>query len=96
VAILANMHKIPFYVAAPFSTFDFKNNPEDIVIEERSEEEVIKIGKNRIAPKGVQAFNPAFDVTPPELISGIITEKGILKPPFDNLYQTLKKWQKKK
>jgi len=96
VAILANMHKIPFYVAAPFSTFDFKNNPEDIVIEERSEEEVIKIGKKRIAPKGVQAFNPAFDVTPPELISGIITEKGILKPPFDNLYQTLKKWQKKK
>src|SRR5438034_1277579 len=62
VAIMANLHKIPFYVAAPFSTFDFKNSPEDIVIEERSGEEVTKIGKKRIAPKGVQAFNPAFDI----------------------------------
>jgi methylthioribose-1-phosphate isomerase len=89
VAILANMHKIPFYVAAPFSTFDFENKPEEIVIEERSEEEVVKIGKKRIAPKGVQAFNPAFDMTPPELIRGIITEKGILKPPFNDLHQSL-------
>ena len=92
VAIMANLHKIPFYVAAPFSTFDFKNNLEDIVIEERSGEEVTKMGKKRIAPKGVQAFNPAFDVTPPEWITAIITEKGIVKPPFDKLYQTLKSW----
>jgi methylthioribose-1-phosphate isomerase len=83
VAIMANIHKVPFYVAAPFSTFDFKSNPEDIVIEERPGEEVMKIGKKRIAPKGVQAFNPAFDMTPPELITGIITEKGIIKSPFD-------------
>jgi methylthioribose-1-phosphate isomerase len=82
VALIANMHKVPFYVAAPFSTFDFKSNPEDVIIEERSMDEVTKIGKKRIAPKGVRVFNPAFDMTPPELITGIITEKGILKSPF--------------
>jgi len=82
VAIMANIHKIPFYVAAPLSTFDFENTPEDVVIEERSIDEVIKIGRKRIVPKGVRVFNPAFDMTPPELITGIITEKGVLKPPF--------------
>src|SRR5919202_2399850 len=82
VAVMAKIHKIPFYVAAPFSTFDFENNPEDIIIEERSKEEVTMMGKKRIAPEGVRVFNPAFDVTPPELITSIITEKGILKPPF--------------
>jgi methylthioribose-1-phosphate isomerase len=79
---MANIHKIPFYVAAPLSTFDFENTPEDVVIEERSIDEVIKIGRKRIVPKGVRVFNPAFDMTPPELITGIITEKGVLKPPF--------------
>src|SRR5919202_580294 len=82
VAILAQRHKIPFYVAAPLSTFDFESNTEDIVIEERSIDEVVKIGKKRVAPEGVRVFNPAFDVTPPELITSIIREKGILKPPF--------------
>ena len=82
VAIMANIHKIPFYVAAPLSTFDFENTPEDVVIEERSIDEVIKIGRKRIVPRGVRVFNPAFDMTPPELITGIITEKGVLKPPF--------------
>src|ERR687884_22501 len=82
VAVMAKIHKIPFYVAAPFSTFDFENNPEDIIIEERSKEEVTMMGKKRIAPEGVRVFNPAFDITPPELITCIITEKGILKPPF--------------
>jgi methylthioribose-1-phosphate isomerase len=83
VAIIAKIHKIPFYVAAPFSTFDFESNLEDIIIEERSKEEVTMMGKKRIAPEGVKVFNPAFDVTPPELITGIITERGILKPPFE-------------
>lgn len=83
VAILANRHKVPFYVAAPLSTFDFESNPEDVVIEERSVDEVIKVGKHRVAPKGVRIFNPAFDMTPPELITGIITERGVLKPPFE-------------
>src|SRR5919197_2088861 len=83
VAIIAKIHKIPFYVAAPLSTFDFESNLEDIIIEERSKEEVTMMGKKRIAPEGVRVFNPAFDVTPPELITGIITERGILKPPFE-------------
>lgn len=83
VAILAKRHNIPFYVAAPLSTFDMKSGPEDVVIEERSVDEVVKVGKKRVAPKGVRIFNPAFDMTPPELVSGIITEKGVLKPPFE-------------
>jgi methylthioribose-1-phosphate isomerase len=82
VAIMANIHKVPFYVAAPLSTFDFENTPEDVVIEERSIDEVTKIGRKRIVPRGVRVFNPAFDMTPPELITGIITEKGVLKQPF--------------
>jgi methylthioribose-1-phosphate isomerase len=84
VALLANSHNIPFYVAAPLSTFDLKqDDPDKIVIEERSVEEVVKIGGKRIAPKGVRIFNPAFDLTPPNLITGIITEKGVLRPPFE-------------
>jgi methylthioribose-1-phosphate isomerase len=83
VAILASRHKVPFYVAAPLSTFDFESSPEDVIIEERSVDEVVKVGKKRVAPKGVRIFNPAFDMTPPELISGIITERGVLKPPFE-------------
>jgi methylthioribose-1-phosphate isomerase len=83
VAILASRHKVPFYVAAPLSTFDFESSPEDVIIEERSVDEVVKVGRKRVAPKGVRIFNPAFDMTPPELISGIITERGVLKPPFE-------------
>jgi methylthioribose-1-phosphate isomerase len=89
VAIMANIHKIPFYVAAPLSTFDFESAPEDVVIEERSIDEVVKIGRKRIVPRGVRVFNPAFDITPPELITGIITEKGVLKPPFEKNLQLL-------
>jgi methylthioribose-1-phosphate isomerase len=83
VAILASKHNVPFYVAAPLSTFDFESTPEDVIIEDRSVDEVVKVGKRRIAPKGVRVFNPAFDMTPPELITGIITEKGVLNPPFN-------------
>ncbi len=83
VAVLANIHKIPFYVAAPLSTFDFESNPEDVIIEVRPIEEVTRLGRKRIVPKGIKILNPAFDMTPPELISGIITEKGLLRPPFD-------------
>jgi methylthioribose-1-phosphate isomerase len=84
VALLAKAHNIPFYVAAPLSTFDMHNKEEDIVIEERSVDEVVKIGEKRIAPTGVRIFNPAFDMTPPELIAGIITEKGVIYPPFES------------
>jgi methylthioribose-1-phosphate isomerase len=83
VALLAKSHGIPFYVAAPLSTFDLNNETSDIVIEERSVEEVIKIGDKRIAPAGVRIFNPAFDLTPPELIAGIITENGVISPPYE-------------
>ena len=89
VAILASRHKVPFYVAAPLSTFDFESSPEDVVIEERSVEEVVRVGKKRVAPKGVRVFNPAFDMTPPELIMGIITERGVLMPPFEKNLKAL-------
>ena len=83
LAILANKHNIPFYVAAPTSSFDLKSNPDEVIIEERKYDEVISVGGKRIAPKGVRIFNPAFDITPPELIDAIITEKGILKAPYE-------------
>lgn len=89
VAILARRHEIPFYVAAPLSTFDFESSPGDVVIEERSVDEVVKVGKKRVAPKGVRVFNPAFDMTPPELITGIITERGVLTPPFQKNLKAL-------
>jgi methylthioribose-1-phosphate isomerase len=89
VAILANKHNVPFYVAAPLSTFDFESNPDDVIIEDRSADEVVRVGRKRIAPKGVRVFNPAFDMTPPDLITGIITEKGVLKPPFEKNLKAL-------
>lgn len=80
-AIVAKHFGIPFYVAAPISTFDFNTKTgADIVIEERSETEVTMVKDIRIAPVGSPAKNPAFDVTPAELVAGFITEKGILKP----------------
>jgi methylthioribose-1-phosphate isomerase len=82
VAALAKRHNIPFYVAAPSSTFDLRSKVGDVVIEERNKNELMKMGNKLLAPKGIKIFNPAFDVTPPELITGIITEKGILKPPY--------------
>jgi methylthioribose-1-phosphate isomerase len=88
-AVLAKAHGIPFYVAAPISTIDFNIwSGEEIVIEERSPDEVTKIGKEQIAPKGTKVVNPAFDVTSARYISGIITEKGIYKP--ENLLQIRK------
>jgi len=89
LAILAKIHNIPFYVVAPSSTFDLQNTPNDIVIEERSKEEVIKIGNKIVAPKNIDVINPAFDMTPPELITKIITEKGILSPPYDKSIKEL-------
>ena len=83
LAVMAKYHHIPFYIAAPFSTFDFSiQTGDDIVIEERNPEEVRKINGIYSAPADVPVFNPAFDVTPAALIAGIITEKGVLKPPF--------------
>ncbi len=89
VATMAKKHGIPFYVAAPLSSFDMKNNPEDVVIEQRKASEVTGIGDRKTAPEGIDVINPAFDMTPPELISGIITEKGIVKPPFEESIKKL-------
>jgi len=82
VAVLAKAHGIPFYVAAPYSTIDLRTKTgAEIPIEQRNPLEVTKIhGSHPVAPTGVAVFNPAFDVTPAELISGIITERGVFKP----------------
>lgn len=84
LAVLANCHRIPFYVAAPTSTLDLTlASGRDIPIEERAPEEVTHFRGKRIAPNGIDVFNPAFDVTPHSLIHGIITEKRIVRKPFD-------------
>lgn len=83
IAILAFHHQIPFYVAAPLSSFDFNiEKGEEIPIEERDQEEVLSCLGKRITADGISAINPAFDVTPGEFISGIVTDKGIIYPPF--------------
>jgi methylthioribose-1-phosphate isomerase len=89
VAVLAREHQIPFYVAAPLSTIDL-NTPDGshIPIEERSAKEVTHVGPSQVAPSGAHVWNPAFDVTPHHLIAGIITERGIIRPPY---IETLKR-----
>ena len=89
VATMAKRHNIPFYVAAPLSTFDLENKPEDVTIEQRKASEVTGIGDKKTAPDGIDVINPAFDITPPELISGIITENGIAKPPYEESIKKL-------
>jgi methylthioribose-1-phosphate isomerase len=83
LALIAKSHGIPFFVAAPSSTLDLtRATGDEIPIEERSADEVTKGMGRRTAPKGVVVYNPAFDVTPNELVSGIITEKGVFGPPY--------------
>lgn len=83
VAVLAREHGIPFYVVAPSSTVDLAmESGDEIEIEERKHEEVTHIGGVRIAPEGIGVANPAFDVTPAKYITGIVTEAGIVYPPF--------------
>jgi methylthioribose-1-phosphate isomerase len=89
VALMAKQHGIPFYVAAPLSTFDLKSNPEDVIIEQRKATEVTQIGDKKTAPDGINVINPAFDMTPPELISGIITEAGVATPPYEESIKKL-------
>ncbi|MEJ5230231.1 MAG: S-methyl-5-thioribose-1-phosphate isomerase [Pseudothermotoga sp.] len=84
VAVLAHRNKVPFYVAAPTSTIDIRiKDGKQIPIEERSHTEVTHLNGVRVAAEGVKVYNPAFDVTEHELVSAIITEKGILRPPYD-------------
>ncbi|MCF7891250.1 S-methyl-5-thioribose-1-phosphate isomerase [Candidatus Bipolaricaulota bacterium] len=90
LSALADIHEVPFYVVAPTSTIDFEvENGDEIEIEERAEEEVKGIQEVQIAPEAVNVYNPAFDVSPAENISGIVTEKGIARPPLEESLQKL-------
>ncbi len=91
LAVLAERHHVPLYVAAPVSTIDFAiATGADITIEERAPEEVTYIAGTRIAAEGVGVYSPAFDVTPNELIAAIVTERGILTPPFSQMIAQLR------
>lgn len=90
LALVAHAHEVPFYVAAPTSTIDISTSSgDDIEIEERVDTEVLYVGEERIAPEGIEVGNPAFDVTPAKYISAIITEKGIVRPPYKENIQAL-------
>jgi len=91
VACLANRHGIPFYVAAPFSTFDLSIAHGGLIpIEERDSREVTSPCGLEIAPAGIKVFNPAFDITPAELVSAIVTDKGVIRPPYrENIRKVL-------
>ena len=80
-AVLARAHGIPFYVAAPISTFDLAHSEKEVEIEERDPDEIRRLGNKQLAPPGVRVYNPAFDATPLDLVSAIITERGIFRPP---------------
>lgn len=83
VAVLAKENKIPFYVAAPLSTIDMTiESGKAIPVEQRKESEICCFGKRLIGPKGVKAYNPAFDITPSKYVTAIITEKGLVEPPY--------------
>jgi methylthioribose-1-phosphate isomerase len=90
IAVLAHEHGVPFYVAAPFTSIDLSISSGDhIPIEERSVEEVTRIGAVQIAPEGLPARHPAFDVTPARLITAIITERGVARPPYEQSLRAL-------
>lgn len=83
VAVLAKTNNIPFYVAAPISTIDpATKNGDSIPVEERDQEEVCQFGKQKIGPLNAKAINPVFDITPAKYVSAIITEKGVIRPPY--------------
>src|SRR5215468_242980 len=83
VAVLAREHNIPFYVAAPLSTIDLRTpDGSHIPIEERAAREVTHVGTSQVAPAGAKVWNPGFDVTPHQLIAGIITERGVFRAPY--------------
>ncbi|MEX2599120.1 MAG: S-methyl-5-thioribose-1-phosphate isomerase [Dehalococcoidia bacterium] len=90
LAVLAQAHEIPFYVAAPFSSIDLSMaSGEEIVIEERPEQEVTDFAGQRIAAEGIGVRNPAFDVTPARYITAIITERGTIRPPYEGALRTI-------
>jgi methylthioribose-1-phosphate isomerase len=96
VAVLARQHEIPFYVAAPLSTLDLSiPDGSHIPIEQRAPTEVTHIGNTRIVPEGVAVFNPAFDVTPHEFVTAIVTEVGVARPPYTESLAKLAEGAKK-
>jgi len=80
IAVLAHEHDLPFYPAAPLTSFDLNHTANDVIIEERNPEEVIRIGSRIVAPHGTKALNPAFDITPMKYVTAIICEKGVFAP----------------
>src|SRR5260370_13976982 len=82
IALAAKFYGVPFYVAAPVSTLDLVTEVSRVVIEERDQREVLSIGGRRFSPRNVGALNPAFDITPPELVTGIMTDRGVVKQPL--------------
>nr|WP_319375202.1 S-methyl-5-thioribose-1-phosphate isomerase [uncultured Methanoregula sp.] len=82
-AVCASHHKIPFYVAAPLSTFDKEKRERDVIIEERGRDEVTTMGNRVFVPDRAHVRNPAFDATPMELVTAIVTEHGVVRPPLD-------------
>ena len=89
IALSAKFYGVPFYVAAPVSTVDMATDPSMVVIEERNQREVLYVAGRRVAPRGVEALNPAFDITPPELVTSIVTDRGVAGPPFVDSLRSL-------
>jgi methylthioribose-1-phosphate isomerase len=92
LAVMARRHEVPFYVAAPLSSIDLSCESGDAIpIEERDPKEVVEFAGKQVAPRGVAVFNPAFDVTPADLVTAIITERGVARPPYFESLRRLKK-----
>jgi methylthioribose-1-phosphate isomerase len=89
IALSAEFYGVPFYAVAPVSTIDMVTDSSMVVIEERNQREVLYVAGKRIAPRNVEALNPAFDVTPPELVTGIVTDRGVAGPPFVDSLRSL-------
>jgi len=89
IALSAKFYGVPFYVAAPVSTVDMATDPSMVVIEERNQREVLYVAGRRFAPRSVEALNPAFDITPPELVTSIVTDRGVAGPPFVDSLRSL-------
>jgi methylthioribose-1-phosphate isomerase len=89
MAITAKYHNIPFYSVVPISTIDMVTNPEDVIIEERDPDEIRIINKEYVTVPDAKVYNPAFDMTPPELIDAIITDRGVVKNPTEEKMRKL-------
>ena len=91
MAVLAKRHEVPFYPAAPTSSFDLTRTHDHVEIEQRPAEEVVSIRGRRVAPRGVPVANPAFDATPPELVTAIVSDQGIIRSPVqDNISSVIR------